>query len=258
MSSHARPFADLYDVFYGDKDYAAEAEFVHRVFSEHLAAGPGDILELACGTGLHAIELARRGHRLVATDYSEAMLAKARANASNEPPGLPIEFLHQDMRTLDLRGRVFDAAFCLFDSIGYVRTNDAVSTVLRNVHRHLRVGGLFLFEFWHAAAFLRHYEPFRSRRWTSAAGEIVRTSETTLDVASQTADVAYTVFVAEGDGRYAQIRETHTNRYFLVQEMTAHLTNAGFTPLRWFAGFTSGEPITVDTWHVVSLARKQT
>jgi len=61
---------------------------------------------------------------------------------------------------LNIPGPKFDAAICLFDSIGYTRDDPSLLQTLRGVHEHLIPGGLFIVEFWHAEAMLQHYDPF--------------------------------------------------------------------------------------------------
>ena len=51
-------YAPWYDLLYQDKDYAAETAFVEARLRDHGAA-PGKLLDLGCGTGLHAIAFAR-------------------------------------------------------------------------------------------------------------------------------------------------------------------------------------------------------
>jgi SAM-dependent methyltransferase len=251
MTAYAGRHAELYDVFYAEKPYAAEAAFVH----ERLAHC-GRVLELACGTGTHALELEKLGHAVYAIDYTPEMIARARQKAAQR--GSRVRFEVVDMRSLDLPERDFDAAICLFDAIGYVRMNDAILDVLRGVREHLRPGGLFLFEYWHAAAMLRGYEPRRTRRFPMAGGEIVRTSETTLAVAEQLAHVKYTIQEIAAGGTSTTFEETQTNRYFLVQEINVFLSAAGLEPLASYAGFDIAAPITEDTWHIVAVARRGT
>jgi SAM-dependent methyltransferase len=255
MSSYLDRHAELYDLFYADKPYGEEAAFVAGCLAAGGVENGGNLLELACGTGRHAFELEKRGYRVVATDYSPDMLARAARRKAEL--GSEVRFLQQDMRRLDLPGEVFDAAISLFDSIGYVQTNAALLETLAGIHRHLRVGGLLVLEFWHAAAMLRGYDPVRVRRFQLDASEVVRISETRLDPARQTADVAYTIFETDEKGATRTIRETQTNRYFLLQEMAGWLDRAGFEPLRWCAGFDGVRPIDVDTWHVVAVARRR-
>jgi SAM-dependent methyltransferase len=71
------------------------------------AAGPdAEALDAACGTGRHARHLLERGYRVVGTDLTPEMLAKARANV----PGA--EFLEADLRDLPLADGRFDLVTC--------------------------------------------------------------------------------------------------------------------------------------------------
>jgi SAM-dependent methyltransferase len=255
MSSYLERHAELYDLFYRDKPYEAEAAFVADRLAEAGAPPPGSILELACGTGRHAFELEARGYAVVATDYSPDMLACAAATKGKLTSR--VELVEQDMRRLDLGGRTFDAVVSLFDSIGYVQTNESLLAVLEGARRHLRPGGLLLIEFWHAAAMLRAHEPVRVRRFSTPTGQVIRISETRLDYPRQTAAVAYTILELGNDGSVHRLEETQTNRYFLVQEMAGWIERAGFDPLRFYAGFDVDRPIDGDTWHIVLVARRR-
>jgi len=254
MSSYIGRHAQLYDLFYAEKPYAEEAQFVHRCLQSYSNGPAIRLLELACGSGSHALELAKYDYQIVATDYSEDMLAMARKKA--ERASANVDFRVQDMTDLFVSEAPFDAAICLFDSIGYVATNERISRVLKGVHSHLRPDGLFIFEFWHAAAMLRNYEPVRVRRWDTDRGTVLRISETSLDCAAQLSHVTYSIYELNRNGTYESLVETQVNRYFLVQEMSYWLTSSGFAPLKWFAGFSDDEKITEETWHVVAVARR--
>jgi SAM-dependent methyltransferase len=255
MGSYLDRHAELYDLFYVDKPYAEEATFVAERLAEN-GVGPGSrLLELGCGTARHAFELERSGYRIVATDYSPDMLACAeRAKATR---GSRVELLRQDMRSLEVPGAPFDAVVSLFDSIGYVQTNEGLLAALGGARQHVRPNGLLVLEFWHAPAMLRNYDAVRVRRWQTPEGEIIRISETTLDCARQLAHVKYSIMEIGRDGSLRRLQETQTNRYFLVQEMAGWLDRAGFEPLRWCSGFDASRPIDQDTWHVVVVARRR-
>jgi len=254
MTPYAGRHSELYDVFYADKPYPREAEFVHDCLRRYAPFPVRRILELACGTGRHAIEFARLGYAVTATDVSNDMLARARQSAT--VAGVAVRFENQDFRRLDLRDRPFDAVVCLFDSIGYAETNEGLLRVLQGVREHLRPEGLFVFEFWHAAAMLRGYEPVRVRRWSQEEGELLRISETELDCENQLARVTYSIYELRGDGTYAALRETLSNRYFSVREMEGWLTMSGLAPMGWFDSFTPKATIGPETWHVVGVARR--
>jgi ubiquinone/menaquinone biosynthesis C-methylase UbiE len=255
MSSYIGRHAELYDIFYGDKPYADEAAFVHSCLQQCGVGPTHRLLELACGTGSHAFALEKFGYEIVATDYSEDMLNCARTKAKSISS--KVKFAQHDMRTLNIPGALFDGATCLFDSIGYVETNEALVQVFQAIHRHLRTDGLFVFEFWNAAAILTSYDPVRVRRWSTPEGELVRISETELEYSQQLAKVTYTIYELRNNGTYNVLKETQRNRYFLVQEMAGWLSICGFIPVKWFAGFGPDENINEQTWHIIAVARKR-
>lgn len=254
MSSYVGRHAELYDIFYRDKPYEAEAAFVHSILQEYSEGDVSSLLELSCGTGTHAFALEKLGYQITATDYSESMISVAREKARLS--GSQVSFLLQDMRTLKVDPKSFDAAICLFDSIGYVLTNEGICQTLRGVHHSLREKGIFLFEFWNAGALLRNYEPTRIRRFDLPSNrQIVRISETSLNYRQQSCTVMYTVYELQNNRVTNFFAEKHENRFFQIQEMALFLTFNGFIPLRWHAGYSS-QAVDENTWHVVAVARK--
>lgn len=254
QSSYIGRHAELYDLFYADKPYEKEAEFVHQCLQKYGVAPIQRILELACGTGTHSLLLEKRGYEIIATDYSEDMLTQARRKA--KAADSHVKFRRQDMKALDIPERPFSAVICLFDSIGYVATNENLAQVFKNVHTHLKPGGLFVFEFWHAGAMIRSYDPLRIRRWKLQDGEILRISETTIDYQKQLCTVSYTIYEFNKDGRYNHLQETQANRFFLIQEMDAFLHDAGLVSLNWFSGYREDETIDDQSWHILAIAQK--
>lgn len=254
MSSYGGRHAAFYDLFYADKPYEDEVAFVSDLLSSAGIRPPARLLELACGTARHALAFERRGFEVTGVDASSEMLACAQARCDGAAS--KVALFHQDMSGLRLPGPPADAATCLFDSIGYLQTHEAIKTALSCVGQHLRTGGALVLEYWHAPAMLRGYEPVRVRRWLSAEREIIRISETTLDSARSLANVAYDILEIQNGKLVCRIRETQTNRYFLVQEMECLLKQAGFEILRHFDGFSNHTVIGVDTWHVVTIAKR--
>jgi SAM-dependent methyltransferase len=244
--------AELYDLFYADKPYAGEARFVAGCLKRF---GPArKLVELACGTGRHARAFERLGYDVTATDSSADMLARARRRAAAEKSR--IAFRRADLRRLELPPAQFDAAVCLFDSIGYVETDAGVAAALAGVRRSLRPGGLFVFEFWHAPAMLRRFDPVRVRTWRSGRAEIVRISRTTIDAAKRVGQVNYLVLELRGDGSYGRTDEVHRCRAFHAPEMRKLLRAAQLEPLKMYAGFSRREKLTDQDWHVVAVARR--
>src|SRR5205085_4978692 len=98
------------------------------------------LLDVACGTGMHARRLAaRHGFAVDGVDRDPAMVRLAQAA---HPEG---RFVEADMTDFDL-GRRYDAVTCFFGSIGYLLTIDRVRRALACFRRHLAPGGIMLVE----------------------------------------------------------------------------------------------------------------
>jgi SAM-dependent methyltransferase len=122
--------AGVYDEIVVDPCHGAWAEFLDELFSAD-EEGVTDVLEVCCGTGLLAAELAARGYRVTGLDASEAMLDRARRLLGPDVPliqatlpDLPVE-------------RTFDAATCTLDGFTYLEpeffrpTTEAIARTLR-------------------------------------------------------------------------------------------------------------------------------
>ncbi len=256
MPTYQNRYAQLYDIFYEDKQYDLESAFIHECLSKFGTSPPKTILELACGTGGHAMALEKHGYQIDATDISSDMLDLAIAKVGGSKSS--IEFRLQDMRHLSRPIKSYDGVICLFDSIGYVQSNEAVLQVLEGVNCQLAEGGLFIFDFWHAAAMLTLYDPVRIRRWRVDDMDVIRISETKLDIQNQIGEVKYTIYELHSDGTFQEYCEVHKNRFFLEQEMATLLSRSNFKPLMWFAGYVPDEEITENTWHILVVAKKIT
>ena len=100
------------------------------------------VLDLACGTGAHAVELASRGYSVVGFDLSLAMLARASDEAQER--GQKLNFLQGDMREMAFE-EMFDGIYCWSTSFGYFDEEKNIE-VLARTHRALRHGGMLLID----------------------------------------------------------------------------------------------------------------
>jgi ubiquinone/menaquinone biosynthesis C-methylase UbiE len=134
--------AQYYDEIYAavDKDYAAEAAKAHKIIQKHKRSRGKALLDVACGTGLHAGYLS--GHYQVeGLDLDPQMLSVAKKKHPQ------IRFHKGDMTDFDL-GRQFDVVISLFSAIGYVKTKARLRKAIKTMARHLLPGGVLLIEPW--------------------------------------------------------------------------------------------------------------
>jgi len=121
------------------KHISREVDFVENSLGVEKGAV---ILDLACGAGQHAVELASRGYNVVGYDLSLAMLARAADEAQERQQKL--NFLQGDMREMAFE-EMFDGVYCWATSFGYFDEERNLS-VLQRIHRALRQGGMLLLD----------------------------------------------------------------------------------------------------------------
>jgi SAM-dependent methyltransferase len=128
-----------------DARLAHELPFFTGLFEQ---AGVRRVLDAACGTGHHAIALARHGYDLVGADLSLAMVELARDNAVDA--GVDITFVQAglgDLAGIDPRVEgAFDAVLCLGNSLPHLLSRDAVRAALADFRAVLRPGGLVVIQ----------------------------------------------------------------------------------------------------------------
>ena len=78
---------DYYDLFYEDKDYQLEANYIHKKIQEY-KLNAYSILELGCGTGKHAINLTKFGYKILGIYFAhhqfDGAFSRFPSNASNK------------------------------------------------------------------------------------------------------------------------------------------------------------------------------
>jgi SAM-dependent methyltransferase len=254
MSVFEAQYAEQYDLLYAGKNYSTECDLIESVIAKHAVARPRNLLDVGCGTGGHAIELARRGFHMTGVDLSEHMLGLAGEKSAALPQTQQPRWLRGDARDFDASG-TFDMAIMMFAVIGYLAENDDVIRGLRNIRRHLPTGALFVCDFWYGPSVLRDPPTDRVRIASTNGGELIRTTQTVLDIATHTAEVSFQLWSIKGGRVASSTRESHRLRYFFPQEFALFLERCGFEMLSISAFPTLDGPLTDESWNAFVVAR---
>lgn len=209
--------AEVYDVLYEQLvDYDANAERVARLIHGHNPQA-ATLLEVASGTGAY-LERLNRNFDVVGLDRSRAMLERARSKL----PG--VEMFECDMTGFDL-DRTFDAVVCLFSSIAYVQTLEALNSTMASFARHLNPGGVVVLEPWFPAdQWNDGYVGVMSARTDHIA---VARSSTSTRIDERQVVMHFGFAVAYPDGRLDTYVEEHPTGQFTVEEHQAAFSAAG-------------------------------
>ncbi len=218
-------YSVVYDVLYREKDYQAETAFLKTIFDKYAKSPPQTILDLGCGSGGHALEMARRGYQVTGVDQSYGMLDLAKRKALRA--GLSTELCNADIRLLDL-GRTFDVVIAMFAVMSYQASNEDLDLALQAARRHLGPGGLFVFDCWFGPAVLAQRPTDRYKVVEDGDIRVIRFATPTLDLLPQTVRVDYKTFRLRAGHVLDEVNESHLMRFLFPQEIGHLLDKAGF------------------------------
>jgi SAM-dependent methyltransferase len=154
-------FGSEYLEVYSHRDEEEAAEEVNCIDRLLPLADSQPILDLACGSGRHSIELARRGYRVTGIDLSSELLAVARTKAQEE--NLTVDFIRADMRTPPFQNR-FGTVINMFTSFGYFEKEEDNAAIMAAIERVLKPGGWFLIDYINRDQALRELVPEDRKR----------------------------------------------------------------------------------------------
>jgi cyclopropane fatty-acyl-phospholipid synthase-like methyltransferase len=215
---------------------AREADFL----ATHLQLQPGmSVLDVPCGNGRHAIELAKRSIRMTGVDLSAGFFEEARRNAPD------IEWVHTDMRKLPWIGR-FDSAYCMGNSFSYF-DHDNCQQFLNALASALKPGGRFILESGAVSeSILPVLQPERKMR----IGDLDFLSRNTYDAAEGRMDITYTFSM----GEQREVKQAH-QWVFSAAEILRMFRRAGLEPLDAF-GDLEGTRYALRSPRLLALARR--
>lgn len=212
--------AKLYDLIYHlEKDYVVEVEKLDYLLKQ-LDPQPKRILDVACGSGEHALQLRSLfGYEVDGIDIEEDFVEIAR---SKNPEA---HFEVGDMTSFHL-GQSYDTLLCLFSSIGYVETFSNLKKALGCMAKHLSIGGFLILEPW-----LEPQKDLSGLNTTIDAHDpktgasITRRRTARLEGWTSVLDIQYEISQGEST---TTCHETHRLGMFSRQQMEEAFASAGF------------------------------
>ncbi len=250
--AYDKKYALYYDKFNESKDYGAECEFLKNIFDKYSDTKVDKILDLGCGTGLHARALSSKGYIVHGIDLSEDMveIAKTRADDSTK-------FEVGDMGDFNLNEK-FDACISMFSAAGYLLENEQLKSFFKSVKKHLKPNGLFVLDCWNGLCVMHELPSSRIKSSESGNLKITRRSFPKLDSLNHKCDVNFKVQVYEDNKLIDDYEEMHKVRFFFPQELKRYLESEGFEVLEICKAFELGTEVDESTWNMVLISKLKT
>lgn len=241
-------FARYYDSLTANIDYKKRADYFNSIIEKFRQTEGNILLDLACGTGSIAEEMAKIGYDVIGVDYSDEMLGIALDKKFES--GLNIQYLCQDMRKLDLYGSM-DITVCALDSINHLGSLRDVKKVFQNVALFSEPNGLFIFDI---NTLYKHRNILADNTFTYETDKVFCVWENTLVPETDEVKMNLEFFELEENGMYSRSSDSFSEKAYSEESIEMLLNECGFEVLGKFGDDTMLPPA-CDSQRIVYAAR---
>lgn len=242
-------FAEVYDSMGADQHSLAMAEYTLRIVRK-FGLPVHTVLDLCCGTGSALQVFSELGWKGTGVDASPAMLALAKRKLKKYQVTLHQQTLPRFEIPLpaDLG---FDLITSFYDSLNYMLKQTDLKAAFRSAHRHLRPGGLFVFDMNTAEALKVIWD---SHVYADTRDDLAWIWKNIYNPTTRSADCVATFFVKSGH-TYERFTEIHTERAYSNTLIKKLLRDSGFV-VKGFYRCRTFEPATAKSYRICAVAQK--
>lgn len=206
------------------------------------------ILDIGCGTGRHAIELAKRGYDVTGVDLSKDQLSRAIEKAKTE--NVTVNFMIGDATKLEFNEE-FDLAIMICEgAFPLMETDRKNYMILESAQRALKPGGKLIFTTLSGLFPLVH----STEKFLSEGG--LNAQDFHFDL--MTLREASTIEVVDDSGKKKTIR--CVDRYYMPSEITWYLESLGFKNIGIhgckLGAFSRDDALTTEDFEMLVIAEK--
>ena len=222
-------YSEYYDLLYQDKNYVVEIEYiVDIILKKH--ANAKTILDIGCGTGIHANLLAAKGYNVVGVDFSNEMIsiANEKLNTEYKENSTRLTFINGDLRSYKNKEK-FDVVLSLFHVFSYLNSNLDVAAGFSTIDLNLKKDGLFIFDFWYGPGVLTDLPQTRIKEFENENLKITRMAKPEMYSSKNIVEVNYQLFIKNKlDYTFHEMVEKHSMRYYFKPELDLFLSSFNY------------------------------
>lgn len=195
-----KEFAKYYDKFYQNKDYTKETEFLINFICQN-----DKVIDIGCGTGIHASLLQRKGFNVEGLDLNKEMLDIAKTRVNNN-------LYLQNVLDLNINKK-YDVIISMFAVLNHLKDTQELEKALINLKNILRDNGKIIIDL---------HNPQNSGNKIDYYDNMTRTMEWYFDKKSK---IEKSKIIFEIDGK--KYIDSHTFRIFTIDEVKKCCKNVG-------------------------------
>lgn len=228
-----------------------EIDFLKYIFSDH--GRIKKVLDVGCGTGLHAYHLTKLGYQTVGVDLNPHMISYAKNHYPES------KFYIADMRTLDTLHikDEFDVVLCLCTTFTYNLTMKEIMVTLKNFYKILSKSGILIIEIFNPISFLEKNR-FEGSFFLEDEG-LYRTLDLRVDVyhsIDERRQILLEVKKVYSFRNDKLLKKDQTEfRLLFPQEIRFYLQQSGFAVIEQYGRYDINYT-TLDRTRLITIARK--
>lgn len=243
-------FYNYYDSLFAEKDYAEETDLVLKLSQQFGIGAPHDILEIGCGTCNHTIDIARKVKHVTAIDIDSHMIQKAKEKIKiNQAKNIKI--IHNSIEKL--KGGKFDLAIALFNVVTYIPDTSALFSFMGGVAKHLKLGGVFVFDCWNGIAALRNPPKSKTTKVKQKGKYIECLVSNSTDFFNQKVMLNYHISVENHDKQEEDFSFSQT--LWTPMQIRDSIESAGMKVMRCFPLILPDRSADENDWKIMFVAK---
>ena len=253
-------YPQYYDIAFGYRDLDLECDFIEKQIAVHSRSNNFSLLDIACGTGAHLIEMGKRGLDVSGFDISPKMIEYAKKKA--EQSGVNAYLWVDNMVSFSTE-KTYGCAINLLTGFNYLLRNEDVEEHLKRVALALDSGGLYIIEMNHPREFITN-EPSTTNSWIESEGSIEVEVEwdnerSSVDLLTHIVTTKPIIRVRDNNEEL-EIKMEEKFRIYLYQEILHYIDcSEQFELVNSFGSFRFDKPLdnSKDSWRMILVLRKK-
>ena len=231
----------FYKILYQNRDEFEAQEFIEDLL-RYLQPLPGStMLDIACGEGRFAKQLAEHGYNVTGIDISIENIETAKAHETNT-----LQFFVQDMR-FPFYINYFDYAFNFFTSFGYFTHDRDHALAAKSFAASLRENGILVIDYFNAEQVIANLVPEETVRRGSYTFTITRKLERN--------HIVKEIYVTDAENKPGKYTETVAA--FTLADFIKMFRQAGMSLVSTFGDYRLGPYHPLDSPRLIMIFKKK-
>jgi SAM-dependent methyltransferase len=230
-----------------------EIKALERIFSEMGVNVGCNVLDLCCGSGRHALNLAKKGFNVTGVDISPTAIKHAKDSAEKMGVENRVEFLVGDARKVSIlleKKESFDAMISMWTSIGYY-DDDTDKSIIVQLNRIASSGGVLVIDVANRDYMIKHHQPSSISEFDDL--ELHENRKLKLD--ESRVENTWEFYQKDAEKLKHIVTVPVVTRVYSLHELVRLLETTGWRYCSSYGNFDL-EPVTIDTERIIIVGKK--